>query len=81
MRHKPSADDYGMIDFMTQMNIPFIIVMTKSDKLKVKEYKKRIEESKQELSCAGDIPIIAFSSQTGEGIDMVKKYIEQALND
>lgn len=79
MRHKPSADDYGMIEFMKQMNIPFIIVMTKSDKLKVKEYKKRLELSVQELACAGDVPIIAFSSQNGEGVDEVKKYIEQSL--
>lgn len=79
MRHKPSADDYGMIEFMKQMNIPFIIVMTKSDKLKVKEYKKRLELSAQELACAGDVPIIAFSSQNGDGVDEVKKYIEQSL--
>lgn len=79
MRHKPSADDYGMIEFMQQMDIPFIIVMTKSDKLKVKEYKKRIELSAQELECAGDVPLIAFSSQNGEGVDEVKKYIEQSL--
>lgn len=69
MRHKPSADDYGMIDFMQQMNIPFIIVMTKSDKLKVKEYKRRLEESQAELACAGDVKIIPFSSQDGNGLD------------
>lgn len=79
MRHKPSQDDFGMIEFMKQMDIPFIIVMTKSDKLKVKEYKRRIEESKKELLCAGDVPIIPFSSQNGEGVDEVKRYIESAL--
>ena len=79
MRHKPTADDIGMIEFMKQMEIPFIIVMTKSDKLKVKEYKKRLADSKKELEIAGDVPIIPFSSQTGEGVEDVKKYIEQAL--
>ena len=68
-----------MIEFMKQMEIPFIIVMTKSDKLKVKEYKKRLADSKTELEIAGDVPIIPFSSQTGEGVDEVKRYIEQAL--
>lgn len=80
MRHKPSADDYGMIDFMQQMNIPFIIVMTKSDKLKVKEYKRRLEESQAELACAGDVKIIPFSSQNGNGLDEIKKCIESAFN-
>lgn len=79
MRHKPTADDIGMIEFMKQMEIPFIIVMTKSDKLKVKEYKKRLADSKNELEIAGDVPIIPFSSQTGEGVDEVKRCIEQAL--
>ena len=79
MRHKPSADDYSMIEFMKQMNIPFIIVMTKSDKLKVMEYKKRLEESVLELEAAGDVKIIPFSSRTGEGADLVKKYIEEAI--
>jgi len=79
MRHSPTSDDMGMIAFLNEMNIPFIIVMTKSDKLKVKEYQKRLALSKEELQQAGDVPIIPFSSQTGEGVDEVKKYIEQAL--
>lgn len=79
MRHKPSADDFGMIEFLKEMQIPFIIVMTKSDKLKVKEYKRRLEESKKELENAGDVPIIPFSSQTGEGVNEVKKHIEESL--
>lgn len=79
MRHKPSVDDIGMIEFMKALDIPFIVVMTKSDKLKVKEYKKRLELSKTELKCAGDVPIIPFSSQNGEGVDEIKKYIAQSL--
>jgi GTP-binding protein len=80
MRHKPSADDLGMIEFMKAMDIPFIIVMTKSDKLKVKEYQRRLSDSVQELKTAENVPIIPFSSQNGEGVDTVKKYIEEALN-
>ena len=79
MRHKPSADDIGMIEFLNQMEIPYIIVMTKSDKLKVKEYNRRLEESEKELVIAEGAPIIPFSSQTGEGVNEVKRLIEQAL--
>lgn len=80
MRHKPTADDIGMIDFLNQMDIPYIIVMTKSDKLKVKEYQRRIEESKKELDIAGDRPIIPFSATNGQGVDKIKSYIEEALS-
>ena len=76
MRHKPSEDDFGMIDFMKEMNIPFIIVMTKADKLKKKEFEKRLEESKREFEHLGDVVIIPFSSQSGLGLDDIKKQIE-----
>lgn len=36
MRHKPSADDIGMISFLNEFNLPYIIVLTKADKLKKK---------------------------------------------
>lgn len=79
MRHKPSQDDYGMIDFMQQMDIPFIVVATKCDKLKVKEFQKRQEEIKKELSMVDERLIIPFSSEKGTGLDHVKSEIEKAL--
>ena len=79
MRHKPSQDDYGMIDFMQQMDIPFIVVCTKADKLKVKEFKRREKEIKEELSMVDENLIIPFSSQLGLGLDTVKMLIEKSL--
>ena len=79
MRHKPSQDDYGMIDFMQQMEIPFIVVCTKADKLKVKEFKRREQEIKEELSMVDENLIIPFSSQSGLGLDKIKMLIEKSL--
>lgn len=79
MRHTPTKDDFGMIDFLNQMDIPYIIVMTKADKLKVKEYQKRLSDSKIELEEVSNAPIIPFSAVKGDGVDKVKSYIEQAL--
>lgn len=81
MRHKPSQDDFGMIKFMKQMNIPFIVVCTKADKLKVKEFKKREQEIKEELSMIDSDLIIPFSSQNGLGLDKIKMLIEKSLTD
>ncbi len=81
MRHKPSQDDYGMIDFMQQMDIPFIVVCTKADKLKVKEFRKREEEIKAELSMVKSDNIIPFSSQNGLGLDKIKMLIEKSLSE
>ena len=79
MRHKPSQDDFGMIDFMQQMDIPFIVVCTKADKLKVKEFKRREKEIKEELSMVDENLIIPFSSQSGLGLDTVKMLIEKSI--
>lgn len=81
MRHKPSADDYGMIEFMLQMDIPFIVVATKCDKLKVKEFKRRSEELIEELNMVDSDLIIPFSSQNGTGLDKVKSLIEKAFSE
>lgn len=79
LRHKPSQDDYSMIDFLYQMDIPVLVVCTKADKLKVKEFNKRCSEIKEELSMIDENRIIAFSSKTGLGIDEIKKSIDASL--
>jgi GTP-binding protein len=81
MRHPLSKDDEGMITFMKEMGIPFIIVMTKADKLKKKAYEERLKLSKQELAFAGGVPVVPFSSVTGQGINGIKNYIENAISD
>ena len=80
MRHKPSADDYGMLDFMNEMNIPFIIVMTKADKLNKTEFKKRLEESEKEFVKYENCVVIPFSSQNGLGLEELKKQIELSID-
>lgn len=79
MRHKPSADDYAMISFLQEMQIPFIVACTKADKLKVKEFQKRSAELLSELENVDENVIIPFSSQNGLGTDKIKQLIENSL--
>lgn len=81
MRHPLTKDDEGMITFMQEMHIPFIIVMTKADKLKKTAYEQRLKLSKEELAFAGGVPVIPFSAVTGQGINGIKNYIENAICD
>lgn len=81
MRHPLTKDDEGMITFMQEMGIPFIIVMTKADKLKKKAYEERLKLSKQELAFAGGVPVVPFSAVTGQGINGIKNYIENSISD
>lgn len=81
MRHPLTENDKGMITFMKELEIPFIIVMTKADKLKKKAYEERLRLSKQELAFAGNVPVVPFSAVTGQGINGIKNYIEKSICD
>lgn len=76
MRHSPSADDLQMIDYLIETERPFVIVLTKADKLKKTEREKRMEAFAQEIPDFNDIHIIPFSSQTFEGVDELRNIIE-----
>lgn len=82
MRHPPTKDDIMMMEFLQASGYEFIVVMTKADKLKKKkDYNERIEKSKQEMSFIPEERIIPFSSENGQGLDIVKKYIEEYLGE
>lgn len=82
MRHPPTKDDIMMMEFLQATGYDFIVVMTKSDKLKKKkDYNERLEKSKQEMSFVPEDRIIPFSSENGQGIDTVKKFIEEYLGE
>lgn len=82
MRHPPTKDDIMMMEFLQANEYEFIVVMTKADKLKKKsEYNARIENSKKEMSFVPEERIIPFSSETGAGLDTLKKYIEEYIGE
>ena len=75
IRHKPSDDDYLMLDFLKQSDIPFAIVLTKCDKLNKSETQKRRNELSNELSEFQNVPAVEFSSINGAGTEELKKII------
>lgn len=78
MRHPATDFDLTMLDFLKQMEIPYTVVLTKSDKLNKSQYKQRLELIYGELSDLADkVDIIPFSSSSGEGVDALRKIIEE----
>ncbi len=77
MRHPPTADDRTMIEFLKSADVPFVVALTKSDKLKKTERQKREQLIPEELP---GLETIAFSSENGEGVDALKARIEKALS-
>ena len=76
-RHAPTADDIMMINFLIDNEIPFVIVLTKADKLKKKEREARLAAFATEIPCADQITMIEFSAQTGEGVEQIREIIEE----
>lgn len=77
MRHEPTDEDMMMLDYLHDAEIPFIIALTKCDKLNKTETEKRREELKVELEGFEDVPIIEFSAIKGTGVEELKKYIAE----
>lgn len=76
-RHPPTADDVMMVNFLIDSEIPFVVILTKADKLSKKQREERRASLLTELPCAEDITIIEFSAQTGEGRDEIRSIIEE----
>lgn len=82
IRHKPTADDYDMLRFLYESNAPFVIVLTKKDKLKKTAYEKRINEIlDEEMQDFEGIELIPFSAINGSGLEDIKAVIEEYIND
>ncbi len=81
MRHKPTAQDLQMFDFLTYNNIPVTIVATKYDKVKSSERIAKIKDIAATLKVARD-NIYLTSSETGFGkqelIDRIYQFVEVA---
>lgn len=79
MRHPPTADDKTMLNFLTESGFPFVAVLTKCDKLKTGERKKQHAYFQENPDLKGALKIIEVSSETGEGIEELKAFIDETL--
>ena len=77
MRHPVQEFDLNMLDFLTQMDIPFTVVLTKADKLNKTETEKRLSSIKDELrEFYQNTTIIPFSALKGNGVEEIRNIIE-----
>lgn len=76
-RHPPTKDDIMMVNFLIDSEIPFVVVLTKADKLSKKQREERLADLQNTLPCAEDITIVQFSAQNGEGVEDIRAIIEE----
>lgn len=80
MRHPATEFDISMLDFMSQMGIPYTVILTKSDKLNKTETQNRLSLIREELGeFANGVQIIPFSAQNNDGVEKLREVIENSL--
>ncbi len=76
MRHKPTADDVMMYDWIIGNGFHPIIIATKRDKLKKNEIPKAIKLIRETLKMGEEDILIPFSSETKVGRDEVYELLD-----
>lgn len=62
-----TKDDLMMLDWLAEAGIPYLIVLTKMDKLNKTDAACAVETIRREAEIPKDIPMIPFSAETKEG--------------
>ena len=80
MRHAPSQQDIDMIEYMIECKIPFIVALTKADKLNKTERMNQLESICSVVAKYGNIPVVPFSATKGDGTEELRNLIEKYVN-
>ncbi len=75
IRHDPSKLDLQMIEYLQEGEFPFVVALTKADKLSRNQQAKQAAAIKRQLNVP-EHEIIVTSSETGQGIDELREIIE-----
>lgn len=78
IRHDPTKDDLQMLDFLSQVGVPTMIVMTKTDKLTKSQAAARITAITASLGLEDD-QVIPFSAVTGAGRDELAEALQALI--
>ena len=83
IRHDIQKKDIEFMEFLISNYCPFVIIFTKSDKLKNNELDKQVENLKKQLSVYWeDLPkMFVTSSKTKTGISEIHRFIESSLKE
>ena len=79
IRRDPSEEDRQLIDWLQHYRLPFLIVLTKIDKVSRNQRGDRQRRIGAELRLAPETPLISFSAKTGEGKDFLWREIRKVM--
>lgn len=78
-RHAPSADDLQMLKYLYYYKIPYVVALTKADKLKKSQLESTQAEFEALLRPYGCQDVVLTSSENGYGIPQLRAVLDEAV--
>ena len=78
-RHAPSADDLQMLKYLHYHQIPFVVALTKADKLKKSQLAKTQEDFEKVCLPYGCQKVVLTSGESGYGIPELQAVLNEAV--
>ena len=78
-RHLPSADDTQMLEYLHYHKIPFVVALTKADKLKKSELDAKMESFRELCAPFGCRRVFLTSAEKGTGVEELRAYLDSCL--
>ena len=78
-RHKPTAQDVQMYEYLKYLEYPVLIVATKADKVKRGVHNRHMNQIVNTLAVRKEDTVVPFSIVTGQGLDKVWKILLEDL--
>ena len=79
IRRDPSDEDLQLINWMSFYQIPFLIVLTKTDKVSNNEFAKLRRRITERAGFPSETTLLAFSAKTGAGKELLWREIRKAV--
>jgi len=67
LRHEPMKNDREMSAWLRELKVPYAVICTKADKISRGRRASHLAVIRKELKLDGTVPLLAYSSETGEG--------------
>ncbi|MFN2432493.1 MAG: ribosome biogenesis GTP-binding protein YihA/YsxC [Gemmatimonadota bacterium] len=80
-RHPPSAEDRQMLEFLAELGVPTLFVLTKVDKLGAAQRPGRLREMAEATGIEDEEHVVPFSAVTREGRAEILHAIERLIEE
>jgi GTP-binding protein len=79
LRHEPMKNDKNASEWLMRLNVPYVIVGTKADKISRGRRAAHIAAIRKGLRLPAHVPSLIYSSETGEGRDELWRHVRSVL--